>query len=152
MLTEISRGNPVYYAHTRSARIMLIHLKDGTYLQITFMKYDQYCPQILGVDARNILFHIFFRKVERKGTLHRKSTPACMITQRSPFPNMKLIHEYLPLLYLFCGGWLLKFIRNGFSPLRSLKVKSSSTSEFAIQDFLLVSNSNQESLKWFVRY
>ncbi len=42
------------------------------------MKYHQYCPRILGVNAQNTLFHMFFffHKVERKGILHRKSTPA----------------------------------------------------------------------------
>ena len=49
-----------------SATIMPIHLKDGTYLQITFMKYDQYCPPILGVNTQNILFHIFSVKLSEK--------------------------------------------------------------------------------------
>ncbi len=80
MLTEISRGNHVYCAHTMSATIMPIHLKDGTYLQITFMKYDQCCLRILRVNPQNTLFHIFFRKVERNGALQRKSTPVYMIT------------------------------------------------------------------------
>ncbi len=59
MLTKISRGNYVYCVHTMSSPTMLIHLKDGTYLQITFMKYDPYYPRILGVKAQNTLFHIF---------------------------------------------------------------------------------------------
>ena len=46
----------------------------STYLKLTFMKYRQCCPQILGVTAQNTFFHIFCLKVERKGTLHRKST------------------------------------------------------------------------------
>ena len=54
MLTKISRGYHVYYVHTMSATIMPINLKDGTYLQIPFIKYDQYCPQILGVKEQNI--------------------------------------------------------------------------------------------------
>ncbi len=44
MLTEISRENHVHCAHIMSATIMPIHLTDGTYLHITFMKYDEYCP------------------------------------------------------------------------------------------------------------
>ncbi len=60
MLTKISRGSHVYCVHTMSATIMARHLKDGTYLQITFMKYDQYYPRILGVNAQNTLFHIFY--------------------------------------------------------------------------------------------
>ncbi len=43
--------------HTKSATRSL---KDGSYLQITFMTYNQYYPQILGVDAQNTLFHIFY--------------------------------------------------------------------------------------------
>ncbi len=50
----------MYRAHTMSATIMPIHLKDGTYLQTTYMKYDQYRPRIQGVNVHNILFHIFF--------------------------------------------------------------------------------------------
>ena len=50
----------MYCAHTMSATIMPIHLKDRTYLHTTFMKYDQYSLWILGVNAQNILFHIFF--------------------------------------------------------------------------------------------
>ncbi len=60
MLMKISRGNHVYCVHNMSATIMPKHLKDATYLKITFMKYGQYCPQILGVNAQNTLFHIFF--------------------------------------------------------------------------------------------
>ena len=61
MLTKICRGNHVYCVHTMSATTMPIHLKDGTYLQITFafMKYDQYCPRILGVTAQHTLFNMF---------------------------------------------------------------------------------------------
>ncbi len=48
-------------AHTTcmSATIMRRHLKDGTYVQITFMKYNQYYPWNLGVNAQHTLFHIF---------------------------------------------------------------------------------------------
>ncbi len=60
------------------ATIMPIHLKDGIYLQITFMKYDKYCPGILGVKAQNTFSYIFFHKVELQGTLHQKSTPPCI--------------------------------------------------------------------------
>ncbi len=71
MLTEICSGNHLYCVHTMSATIMPIHLKDGTYLQITFMKYDQYCPQILAVNAQNILFHIFFSvKLSKKAYMY----------------------------------------------------------------------------------
>ncbi len=95
---ESSRGKHVYCAHTMSATIMPGH--DGTCLQITFTKYDQYCPPIQGLGAQNTLFsHFFFWKVEQKGILHRKSIPACTITYGSPFPNMKVTHEYLPLLH-----------------------------------------------------
>ncbi len=65
----------MYCAHNMSATILAIHLKDGIFIQIKFMKYDQYCPRILGVkntnspDAKNILFHIFL-KGDRKATLH----------------------------------------------------------------------------------
>ena len=76
MLTEISRGNHVYCAHTMPVTIMTIQFKDGSCLQITFMKYDQYCPRILGVNIQSTLFQTFSRKVERKGTLHCKSTQA----------------------------------------------------------------------------
>ncbi len=62
MLIEISKGSHVYCVHTMSATIMARHLKDGngSYLQITFMKYEQYYPRILGVNARNTPFHIFY--------------------------------------------------------------------------------------------
>ena len=80
------------------ATTMPIHLKDGTYLQITFMKYDKYCPRILGDKAENTLFHIFFPQSQAKRYTTQKTTPACMITWGSPFPNMNVIHEYLPLL------------------------------------------------------
>ncbi len=53
------------------ATTMLIHLKNGTYLQITFMKYDKYCPRILGDKAQNTLFHIFFLQSRAK----RHNTP-----------------------------------------------------------------------------
>ena len=58
MLTEISRGVHVYCVHTTSmsAAIIPIHLEDGTYLQLTFLKYDQYCKQILRVGVQNTLF------------------------------------------------------------------------------------------------
>ncbi len=66
MLTEISRGSHVYCAHTMSATTMARHLKDGVYLQITFMKYDQYYPWILGVNAPNTLAHILSVKLNEK--------------------------------------------------------------------------------------
>ncbi len=47
---------------------------------------------------RILFFTYFIRKVGRKGTLHRKNTSACTITLRSPFPNMKVLHEYLQRL------------------------------------------------------
>ncbi len=50
----------MYCAHTMSVTIMPRCRKDGTYLEITFMKYDQYYPRILGVNAQNTLFHIFY--------------------------------------------------------------------------------------------
>ncbi len=58
-------GNHVYCAHTVTHNNANIsqgwHLPN---LQITFMKYGQYCLRILGVNAQSILFHIFLCKVE----------------------------------------------------------------------------------------
>ncbi len=58
VLTEISRENHVYCVHTMSATVMPVHLKDGTYIQLTITQYDQYCPRIRGVNVHNIFSHI----------------------------------------------------------------------------------------------
>ncbi len=59
---------------------------------------------------------------------------------------MKVIHEYLlrldPILWrLDAKMYLIRILTS-----RSLKVKPSSMAEFAIYNFLLVSNSNQGSM------
>ncbi len=66
MLTEISWGNDVYCAHSMPATIIPKHLEDGTYLEITFMKYHQYCLWMLAVNAQNTLFRLLFVKLSEK--------------------------------------------------------------------------------------
>ncbi len=49
-----------------SARILPKSAKDGTYLEITFMKYmyDQYCSRIIRVNAWNTLFDMFYHEIK----------------------------------------------------------------------------------------
>ncbi len=64
----------------------------GLILEITSMKYDQYHPRIFRVNAKNTHFTFFF-----VSHMQRHIIPT---TSRSenPFPNMKIIHAYLPTL------------------------------------------------------
>ncbi len=64
---EISRGSRIHILHTVSATIMPINPRKGTYVVITFMKYDVYSQRIFDLNANvrwlilaNFFFFFFF--------------------------------------------------------------------------------------------
>ncbi len=81
--------------HTMSATTMPIHVKDGTYLQITFTKYDQYCLRIVGLNAQNTLFTYFPVKASERNIAPENLPQHVCQPWEVPFPNTKVIHEYL---------------------------------------------------------
>ncbi len=55
-----------------------VQCQHGPYLEITIMKYDQYCPRIFrvnAVNARTTVAHIFFSEVQQEGIFYQKLTP-----------------------------------------------------------------------------
>ncbi len=82
VLTEISREIYVYCVHIMSATIMPISHRDGTYLEIIFMKYDQYGQRIFTGHGRNtFMFLLYGQPFPRYGSV-----------SKLPYLGMKLGH------------------------------------------------------------